>query len=147
MARRRSIRGVLGGLLGSLTSRYSDYEGYWLFGMLVVDLEEMTFDLLGDAEPAGQSGPRTAAIRRARTIFRQQLEKGGLGLSCIREARLDIRRSSTSMDGHQNGHVTTGFEVVFTARAVSDLNGVYVSTTTLFVAPHDPQLEHRSTRG
>ena len=46
MAKRRAIRGVLGNFLGTFTSRYSDYDGYWLFGFLVADLKDLRIDLL-----------------------------------------------------------------------------------------------------
>ena len=46
VANRRVIKGVLDNFLGTYTSRYTDYEGYWLFGLLVADLGEVEFDLL-----------------------------------------------------------------------------------------------------
>jgi hypothetical protein len=46
MKPRRIIKGVLHNFLGTYTSRYSDYDGYWLFGMLVRDVEELSIDLL-----------------------------------------------------------------------------------------------------
>ncbi len=36
--RRRIIKAVLDNFLGTYTSRYSDFHGYWLFGFLVKDL-------------------------------------------------------------------------------------------------------------
>jgi hypothetical protein len=145
--RRRSIRGVLHSFLGSFTSRYSDYQGYWVFGLFVQDLQEMTIDLLGGTEGVTGSGPLATAVGLARVTFRQQVGKAGLDISRIREARLDLMRSPSDTQGWVNGHVRAGYEIRFTARAVSDLNGIYESTTSIFVAPHDPQIELRSTRG
>ena len=39
MPTRRVIKSVLRNLLGTLTSRYSDWHGYWLLGFVVKDLE------------------------------------------------------------------------------------------------------------
>jgi hypothetical protein len=147
MPRRRSLRGVLRGFLGSFTSRYSDYEGYWIFGMLVMDLREATIDLLGDADGGAEPGPLSAAFRLARTLFGEQLGKGGLDPSRVREARLDMRRSSTPTRGTVNGRLAEGYEITLAVRVVTDLNGVYESTGSIFVAPHDPQAEQRSRRG
>ena len=49
MASRRVIKGVLGNFLGTYVSRYSDYDGYWLFGFLVGDLGELRINLLGQS--------------------------------------------------------------------------------------------------
>ena len=43
---RRIIKGVLHNFIGTYTSRYSDYDGYWLFGMVVRDVAELRIDLL-----------------------------------------------------------------------------------------------------
>ena len=43
MPRRRTIKGVLDNFLGTYTSRYSDYDGYWLFGMVVGEVTDYWF--------------------------------------------------------------------------------------------------------
>jgi hypothetical protein len=146
MPRRRALRGVLHSFLGSFTSRYSDYEGYWIFGVLVLDLRETTIDLLGDAGGGERPGPLTAALRLARTLFGEQLGKAGLDPSRVREARLDMRRSSALTRGTVNGRLAEGYEIKLAVRVVTDLNGVYESTASIFAAPHDPQAEQRSSR-
>jgi hypothetical protein len=45
MPGRRSITGVLCGFLGTYTSRYSDFDGYWIFGFLVAQVVDVKFDL------------------------------------------------------------------------------------------------------
>ena len=65
----------------------------------------------------------------------------------MREARLDMRRSPTLMRGTVNGRLADGYEITLAVRGVTDLNGVYESTTSIFAAPHDPQAEQRSSRG
>ena len=74
---RRAILGVLGNFLGTYTSRYSDYEGYWLFGFLVTDIGELRIDLL--APSAGESdAPLGVAVRSAAAQFADQVQKAGL---------------------------------------------------------------------
>jgi hypothetical protein len=87
------------------------------------------------------TAPDTSGSRqgnRARLTFRDQLAKGSLDASLVREARVDIVRSSASAEGLVNGSVVAGHDVVLTARAVSDLGGVYTRNATIFVAAHDP---------
>jgi hypothetical protein len=50
-------------LLGTLTSRYSDFDGYWVLGMIVADLSAPTVDLLSDSNDGADSAPMAAFIR------------------------------------------------------------------------------------
>jgi hypothetical protein len=45
MASLRAIKCALHNFLGTYSSRYSEYSGYWLFGFLVNDLTRIDFDL------------------------------------------------------------------------------------------------------
>src|SRR4051794_17775759 len=91
MATRKVIRGVLSNFLSTYVSRYSDYDGYWLFGFLVSDLGELRIDLLvpivGDPDT-----PLGAAIRSAAAKFADQAGKAGLTRSQVRDAWLAILR-------------------------------------------------------
>ena len=131
----------------SYTSRYSDYDGYWLFGLVVGDIDELRIDLLSPSAGAAASAPVAVAIRLAGQKFREQMEKAGSAVSCAREARLDITRSPSSHNGVVNGRLCAGYNVRFRARVVSDYGKTYESETSVFVAPHDSQVELRSTRG
>jgi len=145
--RRRTIKGVLHNFLGTYTSRYSDYDGYWLFGMLVGDVGELKIDLLSPSAATSASAPVAAAIQLAAQKFREQMEKAGLSVSWVREARLDITRLPDSRRGPVNGRVCAGHDVRFVARVVSDYGKAYESEMSVFVAPHDSGVELRSTRG
>ena len=48
MATRRVIKSVLSNFLGTYVSRYSEYDGYLLFGFLVADFDEL-MNLMGQA--------------------------------------------------------------------------------------------------
>ena len=48
MTSRRVIPGVLHNFLGTFTSRYSDFNGYWIFGFLVEKMDSVRIDLLAE---------------------------------------------------------------------------------------------------
>jgi hypothetical protein len=147
MTRRRAINGVLHNFLGTYTSRYSDYDGYWLFGMLVGDAGDLKIDLSSRSMGKTDSAPLAAAVQLAAQKFREQMEKTGLSISCVREAQLDITKLPDSGRGAVNGRVCVGHNVRFVARVVSDYGKKYEHAMSVFVAPHDPAVERRSTRG
>ena len=142
----RGIAGVLHNFLGTYTSRYSDYEGYWIFGLLVNELEELRIDLLSLNESSTEKTPIETAKLIAAQKFKEQIEKAGGTLACIREAHLDIKKLPGSENGIVNGRVCTGFTARFAARAVSDHGKAYEGEMSIFVASHNPQVELRSNR-
>jgi hypothetical protein len=144
MATQRAIRGVLGNFLGTYTSRYSDYEDYWLFGLLVSDLGELRIDLLAPTAGTPDS-PVGSAIRSAAAKFEDQVRKARLLRSQVREAWLTIRRDG-SAGGWANGHWCAGYNVRFSAGAVMDGGRRYEREQIMFVAPHNPEIELRSRR-
>ena len=144
---RKAIKGVLHNFLETYTSRYSDYDGYWLFGMLIGESEQFSIDLLDTYSKPSERALMTAAVQLAATKFKEQMVKAGLSLSCIREAKLAVSKSPDVRSGYVNGHRCAGFDVSFAARAVSPNGKAYECQKSVFVAPHDPEVELRSTRG
>src|ERR1700735_5072355 len=100
--RSRIITGVLHNFLGTYTSRYSDYGGYWLFGMLVGDVGELRINLLAPNAGATGHAPLAAAIQLAAQKFRDQMDKAGLAASFVREAYLDVTRLPEAKRGLVN---------------------------------------------
>jgi hypothetical protein len=144
--RRRTFHGVLHNFLGTYTSRYSDYDGYWLFGMLVVNVSELQIDLLSMSVDPTASALVAYAIRLAAQKFQEQVEKAGGSVSSVREAQLRITRLAARR-GPVNGRVCAGHDLRFVARVVSNFGKTYESAMSIFVAPHDSGVESRSTRG
>src|SRR4051812_17003733 len=105
----RAIKGVLHNFLETYTSRYSDYDGYWLFGMLLGELGQLDIDLLGTGCETSDRTPITAAVQLATTKFKDQIEKAGLSLSHIQEAQLAITKSPDFRDVFVSGHRRAGF--------------------------------------
>jgi hypothetical protein len=145
MATRRVIKGVLENFLSTYVSRYSDYEGYLLFGFLVGDFAELRINLLGQSvsEPLSPMG---VVVLSAIAKFEDQRRKAGLADSRIREAFLTIRQLPGSVSGSINGHNCPGFNVSFLAEAVMDDGKRYERDRVVFVAPHQPAVELRSGR-
>ena len=146
MTSRRVIPGVLHNFLGTFTSRYSDFDGYWVFGFLVEGIDTVRIDLLAEVSESADSTPSGFARRLAAQKFSEQIAKAGLSRECFREAYLDLLKLPESAQGLVNGRSSSGYHVRFQAHVVTDLGRAYDSTASIFVAPHDPKIESRSTR-
>ena len=78
MSSRRIIKGVLHNFLVTFTSRYSDFEGYWVFGFLVADMDTVAINLLDASTESADDKPLTFAKRLAVQRFAEQIAKAGL---------------------------------------------------------------------
>ncbi len=146
MASRHVIPGALHNFLGTFTSRYSDFDGYWVFGFLVEGMDTVRIDLLGEVAEGADSTPSGFVRRLAALKFSEQIAKVGLLKAWFREAYLEISKSPESKRGVVNGRSSSGYDLRFQAHVVTDLGRAYESTESIFVAPHDPKIELRSAR-
>jgi hypothetical protein len=137
---------VLGGFLGTYTSRYSDYQGYWLFGFLVGHQSALTIDLLSRVESGPHEAGTAEAAARALAVskFHEQLAKSGLPVDCVAAASLVLERIASASTSWSHPGARAGVPVRFRASVTTDTGRTFVSEATLFVAPHDPTLEQRS---
>jgi hypothetical protein len=142
MATRRVIKSVLRSFLGTYTSRYTDYEGYWLFGFLVEDIGELEFDLL--SQGGNLDTPLATAEQLAIVKFADQVRKAGLKPEWVTEARLGITKRPDAIRGSVNGRVCDGYEVYFRVSSKMDDDRHYACEQVSFVAPHNPQVEKKS---
>jgi hypothetical protein len=146
MTRRRMIAGVLHNFLGTFTSRYSDFTGYWLFGFLVEAIGGLNIDLLDTNESNSEYSASAFARQLAARKFSEQISKARVPRTWFREARLELSRPAEPRIGSVNGRSISGYAVSLTVHVGTDLGRTYASAATMFVAPHDPSLESRSTR-
>lgn len=146
MTSRRVIPGVLHNFLGTYTSRYSDFGGYWVFGFLVESLDTVTIDLLVEIAESADSMPLGFARRLAAQKFGEQIAKADIPREWIRDAYLDISKSQESKLGVVNGQSSFGYDMEFRVHVVTDLGRAYERAETVFVAPHDAMIEWRSAR-
>ena len=150
MATRRIIKSVLHNFLGTLTSRYSDWHGYWLFGFVVNDLERLDHDLLIPVADSPDDTP-LAHIRSLATIkFQEQLSKARLDPIRIRKATLILERLPGRVEVQYNPYTdpytTSGYRMRFMVSAITDLGKVYECEQIVAVAPHDRAHEFQSAR-
>jgi hypothetical protein len=146
MATRRTIKGVLQGFLGTFVSRYSDYEGYWLFGFLVADLDRLNIDLLAQKQLSTEKTPQAMTVALARTKFREQAIKATVSFEMIREAAIEILKLPGIQHGFIGHSARDGCGVLFRVTATMDNGKTYERETVVFVAPHDASVEIRSVR-
>jgi hypothetical protein len=148
MPSRKLMTSVLRGFLGTYVSRYSDLDGYLLFGLAADSLGELEVDLTAEPPPAS-SDPVSEVVRLAICRFQEQLSKVGLTPSVVSGATLNIRRGSARQAPvylASGDLAVSGNDYLFVARVETDLGRVYQDQRQAFIASHDPELFLRSTR-
>jgi hypothetical protein len=145
MPHRRELKGVLHNFLGTYTSRHSDHDGYWVFGLAEAQLGNLRVDLVGASTPDSRD-PKALTTELARRRFSEQLAKAKIPRSFVCEAQLTVNRSASQTRGFVNDRSVEGHVFTFSVRAVSDRGAGFEDKASVFVAPHDAKLERRSTR-
>ena len=144
MPHRRDIKGVVHNFIGTYTSRYSDHEGWWVFGLAEAQLANTQVDLLATVD---RSDDRLSAVTQmAQSRFAEQLAKAKIPVAFVREARLTITRSPEPSRGPVNGRWCDGHTFTFAVQIVSDRGKTFEDKASIFVAPHDATVERRSAR-
>ncbi|MCE9583307.1 MAG: hypothetical protein K8T20_12535, partial [Planctomycetes bacterium] len=90
MARRRTIEGVLYNFLGTYTSRYSDFDGYWLFGFIVESTSQLTLDLMAAPTATSSAAPMVAAAQLAAAKFALGRRRSAGGKASLLLADFDV---------------------------------------------------------
>ncbi len=143
MTTRRALKGILHGFLGTFGSRYSSYQGYWLFGFVVADLDTTEIDLLHPTPNGDPDAPTNILRTLAATKFLDQLAKAGLHPRRVASASLILERLAPATAVVEMRE-REGFTVQLSVTAAADTGRVFTSRTILFVAPHDPTIERKS---
>jgi hypothetical protein len=134
MPRRGVINSALFNFLGTYTSRYSAFNGYWLFGFLVGDGVRLEFDLLAQP-PAADGSAKSRAAVIAIERFHNQMRKARIA-SAIEAAKLVLETNSGRVRRPVNGWEHDGF--LLTASVHALVGGAWRHRqTTFFVAPFD----------
>ena len=116
-----------------------------MLGFLAAEPGSVHVPLLGPA-PNGGTRPGAAFVERARSLFREQVEKAGLPLEFVAEANLEVSKSALGEPEWLNGRQRPARELAFVVRAVTDLGREYKGVRVERVAPHDPSVEACSAR-
>lgn len=150
MPTHRVLQSVLHNFLGRYTSRYNDFGGYWIFG-LIVDSLPQEFELLEIASDTTIAYKATqasidAAKAFASVTFRDQLTKACLRIESIRSTSLTIERLPGVCRGPVNGNICEGHAIRAEVSAQLESGREYRSERQIFVAPHNSRIESKSGR-
>jgi hypothetical protein len=141
----RAIKGLLRNFLETYSSRNADFGGYWLFGLILNDLDVLEVNLLANqTKPSGS--PMVAAETIAIEKFRNQTNKAGFDLPDFREAGLCITRQQGTGEGLANGGRSNGQMILLKCRVLTNGGKTFEDEQLIFVAPHDPKRESQSVR-
>jgi hypothetical protein len=140
----RVLTGVIEGFLGTYCSRYSKFKRYWLFGFLVEDLTQLTFDLIV-APPQDTRLPLAHAHSLAILKFQEQVRKASLAADRIVAANLRLTRGAATAE-LAGDRYRFGYLVSFRCSVRTDTGRDFERTRAIFVGPHDPALESASAR-
>src|SRR2546423_1796918 len=102
MPRRGTVRALLHNFLGTYTSRYSEFEGYWLFGFIVAKLTKLEWNLLA---PGNATGDKVieAAQRLAVERFSDQATRAGVSGRLSRATLLLEKGAACAVPGERPG--------------------------------------------
>ena len=90
------LNSVIHNYLETFTSRYYDYDGYWIFGHIVEGLKTEEFNLL-KSHTDEVFTPKAIIKKLAVEKFSQQLTKNQVDLSKIKLAKLKIVKNNSSI--------------------------------------------------
>src|SRR4051812_38091998 len=108
----RAPKSVGHNFLETYTSRYTDRDGYWLFGFLARDLTVHHFDLFHDSAPATDEAFAVAA-RLAATKLKEQANHARVNFANIERAVLQLERLPGDVEWTVNGRYCKGWNVRF----------------------------------
>lgn len=144
----RLLPGVAHGFLGALTSRNSDFQGYWLFGYLVplVVARPLEVDLLGKA-PVRRSFSSAEAVLRFRAVLCWEHAARGHRLHPVRIASAKIVLTSLGRRACWVGAVASeGQEMRCELRVECVIGRRWSWSQDLCVVPHPAPGARRSVR-
>ena len=141
---RRRITGALAGFLHTYISRYTDMNGYWLWGQLVLETSAIELQILPEDAPLPVLPISRHATILARKKILEQLDNHHIPRHFVKEAKLRIEKKIDESYGWIEHQRVKGNLVVLTIDAVSDLEKKYSCYARMFVSPHDPAIERQT---
>ena len=150
MARRKQLKGIAHGLLGTFISRYNDIDGYWGLGVLRRcasnnNLSKIIIDLLVQSRDFAIDSPVSFTERTYRSWLFNTLEKVGLDSGVLERAEIHLVFGTFS-EFPKVVRDTRG-EPYQCRVLLKFKDGPLYSASKLGVcAVHDPAKDRRSTR-
>ena len=151
MAGRKQLKRIVGGLLGTFTSRNNDINGYWGLGVLRLyakrrRVDAFEIDLLSQVsdEPAGS--PLLVTEQYYRSWFSSALSNRQVNPAQLSSARIRLRFAT--FDEFPDVVRSTRGEPYVCSVSIINLRGIEYSTSKVGVcAAHNPWIDLRSSRG
>jgi len=136
-----NLQAAIDHFLDRYVSRFSEFNGYWLFGFLVRDNLNLEIDLLDEGNTGGRS---PAGVARSIAVHEFQQLIARTPPHHVSQARLTIKTSDQSVEQLAGGALRRGHEMTFEVDVTTDEGTTHHATCARFVAPHDPALEKMS---
>jgi hypothetical protein len=143
---RRQIPGVLRSWLDTLVSRYTDYDGYWVWGMLQNETHSLDISIKGPDSNLSLTRLQLSLLGYSRRRAQELFDLSPVPFDVISELSLSVQTMPDRVMVRQGTHISNGFITNLAACATSDLNKKYRVTVQFGVAPHSFWHEHRSSR-
>ena len=149
MAKRKRLRSVAEGLLGTFVSRNNDIDGYWglgkLYGHALQDAGELEIDLLSQ-----RTCPESDAFRdlaqRYYDLLVDRCRARNLPMPLITKATIHIKFNVDEECHPVAARQSRGEPFRCSVEIVDDLQRCHRAQTYGRVSPHDPGRELRSRR-
>jgi hypothetical protein len=133
MPTHRAIKALLDNFLGTFSSRYSDHNGFWIFGLWVSEHDSLLIDLLSPQSSADSVSSSMANL--AKSKFADQVTKAGFCPASFSMAQVSLARSADLVDGHAGNRPARGYRVTLTAQVVGASGREYSATCSFFAEP------------
>lgn len=150
MARRRELKSIASGILGSFNSRNNDLFGYWGIGILClhakkIQTDAFILDLLNQTvSPFNEQA--LISMHHYRKMFIAALEKQKISLSWLKTALLTVDFNPEYVEKFHRFRSALGGRYSCSLELIDDLGKKHCVKFGGICWPHDAKRESRSTR-
>ncbi|MGQ0540292.1 MAG: hypothetical protein ACT4O9_00410 [Blastocatellia bacterium] len=150
MPRRKQLKNIVAGLLGTFTSRNNDISGYWGLGLLRryaenLGRDSLEIDLLSSVSDEPADAPLDLIEQRYRKWLSDAFAQRTVRTDEIKSAVIKLRFST--FEEFPNVERLTRGEPYACSVHITNAQGIeYSASCTGVCAPHDAGIELRSTR-
>lgn len=148
MARRRELKNIASGMLGSFISRNNDVAGYWGVGKLCLLAQDrrtggVKLNLLSKSM-APESAEFFKLLDGYYSILQERLTARNIPGLWVRSAMIEIEFSPEDRPKKQVPIITWGNLFRISVSILDDRGGEHKVSTYSYCAPHNPKKEHQS---
>jgi hypothetical protein len=150
MARRKDLKGIVSGLVGSFISRNNDVDGYWAIGMLCLLAQNLgisciSISLAGGAEEEEAHPIIRLIAEHYLSMLQSMLAKTKVNPGWVQRAMI-VTEFGTSGNQPVPTMSTWGNPFVCTVSITDDHRRTWSASRAGRCVPHDPKRERRSAR-